>query len=176
MDWHPQRRIILSRQYVADGVGTEYCDFAFMEPFEACGVEPGHREAGNGRDALGPPKFEAAGPQEHHIAFAQLHAMVAFGGFEVFRIDRVAWLNPIAPADLWNIDQHTAADDAGARNVDGTLVRTLEIDLRRIEAVVQLTAPEMMAEGVQMRSCEPVRFDREIVGAAEGTHRMADLT
>ena len=128
-------------------------------------MQTGHR-AEERLDALGAAQFEAAGPQKHHVAFADLDMMVAFGGVEVFGIDGVAGFEPFGMADFWDVDKHTPADDTHAGDVDGAFVGALEIDLSVIEPVVHLAAPEMMAESVEMGGGESVRFNREVIGTS----------
>src|SRR6266851_9922029 len=102
--------------------------------------------------------------------------MVALGGVEVFGINRSARLDPVGLFDLRDIEQHAAANDAAAGDVDRALMSALEIDLALgVEAVVELAAVEVMAERVEMGGREAVGLDREIIGASEGAERMADM-
>src|SRR6266581_4221308 len=118
-----------------------------------------HREVRQRASALRPTEREAASPQEQHVTFRDRHMMVPFRSFEIRRIDRIARLNPFNATNLRYIDQHAAADDSVACDIDRAFVRTLKIDLTRREAVVHLAAPEMMAQRIEMGGREAVRLN-----------------
>src|SRR5215469_6349736 len=175
MNRHPKRRLVRSRQYIADRIGAKHCDFALMKPFEARRMQPRHLHACNGADSFGPAQLEAARPQQHHIAFANFDVLGALGGFEIFGKNRVARLDPFNLPNARNIEKHATRDYTVACDFDRAFMRTLEINFSIIESVVHLALVEMMAEGVEMRGRKPMRFNRKIVGTSPRAEWMTDI-
>src|SRR5262249_35924499 len=116
-----------------------------MEPFQAGRMQPRHFHPRNRAHALRAPQRETTSTYQHHIAFTRLEVLGALSGFEILWKNCFTGLDPFNLPDARNIEQDTSADYAVARHINCALMRTLEVNLGVIKAVVHLALIKVMA-------------------------------
>ncbi len=107
----------------------------------------------------------ASGADEQHVALLDGNAMILLRRVEILGGYLDVLIEPVGFLELGDIEQDAAADDALAGDVDCAFLGAVRTDFGRVEAVVHLALVEDMAKHVQMGIREPMRCDREIVGA-----------
>src|SRR6266481_8306322 len=126
--------IVAARHDVADRVAAEDRDTPLVKPWQATGVETRKTDAHRIPSAFDLAHRGAAGANHQNVAFFDANLLRILGGVEIFRENFLPRLHPFDLFEAWNIEQHAAADDAGAGDIDCALLRAMRSDFARVEA------------------------------------------
>ena len=111
-----------------------------------------------------------ARPGQQNIALSDLHSLRLFGGFQVFRQDRLRGVQPVNAAKARQVKQHSPGDDAPVGRLDAVRLRSLPgSDHTGRRPVVHQAVPRVMGHGVNVSDGLAVKdHSDELTRAASG--------
>jgi hypothetical protein len=117
----------------------------------------------------------APGANEQDVAGLDADAGGGFGGFQFRDADGVIGLQPISPQHARHIKQDAARNDAILADSDRVGAGADRRDQPHRAGVVRLTAPEEMAQRIQVRVRHAVRRNRQIVRGGVDRDAIGDV-